>query len=103
MQISIPPVVGQWIGVGILVAGGVAALSPSAFPSYIPAGAVRDIIQTAGFVAMFGGIVMGALGRYSSSAPGPGAPQDSPRVQAAMLEDQKDALAKKAAALSAPK
>ena len=85
-NISISPDVAQWISFGFGVAGIVAALTPAAFPSYIPAGTVRDIIQTAGLVAAIGGGVQGLLHRYSSSDPGPGAPPDPPEVQKAMLE-----------------
>jgi drug/metabolite transporter (DMT)-like permease len=103
MKISIDPQVGQWLGIAFAVAGFVATLGPSQFPDYIPVGVVKDIIQTAGFSALIGGGIMTVLGRYSSSAPGPGAPQDSPRVQAAVIEDKKDELAQKAATLPSPK
>jgi hypothetical protein len=99
MKISIDPVIGQWIGIGIAVCGAVALMSPTVFPSYIPAGTVKDIIQTAGFVGSLGGIVTGALGRYSSSAPGPGAPQDPPQVVQAQLVAQKAELDKQIAAV----
>ena len=42
--------VSQYINVGALVASGLAALSPSLFPSYIPAGEVSDILKTVGLI-----------------------------------------------------
>ena len=103
MKIAIDPVVGQWIGVGFAVCGAVALMSPTVFPSYIPAGTVKDIIQTAGFMGALGGVITGALGRYSSSAPGPGAPPDPPQVVQALLVAQKAELEKQIAAVPAAK
>jgi hypothetical protein len=85
MKVSIDPAVTQWVGTAFGVAGFVATLGPAAFPDYIPVGIAKDIIQTAGFCSLIGGGIMGVLGRYSSSEPGPGAPPDPPIVKAATL------------------
>jgi hypothetical protein len=77
MAISIPPVVSQWISVGIAAAGVVALATPSVFPDYVPPGIAKDIIQTAGLMTFITGGVQTVLHRYSSSDPGPGAPQDT--------------------------
>ena len=69
---GINPAVSQWISFGVGIAGVIAALSPEVFPSYIPHGAVADIIKTAGMVTALGGGVQGLLHRYSSADPGPG-------------------------------
>lgn len=88
MDINIPPVVSQWISVGITVAGGIAAMSPSIVPDYIPPGYAKAIIQTAGICFFVGGLFQTALHRYSSSDPGPGATPDPPEVKRAMLKAQ---------------
>lgn len=53
--------VSVYLNVAMAVVGGIATASPSVFPSYIPSGVVADIIQTAGFVSLIGGIVNAAL------------------------------------------
>lgn len=52
------------------VLGVLATMSPSMFPSYIPAGAAANITQTAGFVMAIWGSVNGVLHITSSSTPG---------------------------------
>jgi hypothetical protein len=74
----------QAFALGLLAAlGFIAALSPSALPSFIPAGAGADIIRTAGIAAGLVSTVGAAMGLFSSSKPGPLAPQDPPVVAAA--------------------
>jgi hypothetical protein len=60
-----------------------AALGPSAFPSFIPAGVEADIIKVAGLIGGLVATVGMSLGLISSSAPGPLAPQDPEVVKAA--------------------
>ena len=69
--------------VTIAVLGFLAGTSPSMFPSYIPAGVVTDIIQTAGFTSGLLGVIGTSLHLFSSSQPGAWAPQDPPVVVAA--------------------
>jgi hypothetical protein len=88
MQLSIPPVISQWISIGIATAGAVGVLTPSVFPDYVPSGVAKDVIQTAGLVSVLTGSVQTFLHRYSSSDPGPGAPQDSDAVKALQLREQ---------------
>jgi hypothetical protein len=58
------------INAGVAVVGVLAAMTPSMFPSYVPAGVAADVTQTAGFVmALFGG-VNGVLHITSPSTPG---------------------------------
>lgn len=103
MQISINPATSQWVSIAIAIAGGLAALTPSAFPSYIPSQKAMDVIQTAGFVSLLGGIIEAALHRYSSSEPGPGAPPDPPAVKAVVLQQQKADLDKQIEKVNAVK
>jgi hypothetical protein len=97
MNLSIPPVVSQWISVVFLIAGVIAALSPQVFPSYIPAGVIKDIIQTAGLITAVGSAMQALLHRYSSSDPGPGAPPDPPEVKQAALLVQSNEAARRLA------
>jgi hypothetical protein len=76
----------QAIALGVMSAlGFVAALTPSMFPSFIPAGADADIAKTAGLVAGLMGSIGSAMGLFSSSKPGPLAPPDPPIVKAATV------------------
>ena len=64
------PNVAAAINAVVAVVGVLAAMTPSMFPAYIPAGVAADVTQTAGFVmAIFGG-VNGALHITSPSTPG---------------------------------
>ena len=63
--------------------GFIAALSPSMFPSFIPAGIDADITKSAGLIAGLIGAVGSGMGLFSSSRPGPLAPQDPVVVAAA--------------------
>lgn len=92
MALSIDPQVAQWVSVGLSVAGVLATLAPSAFPDYIPPGAAKDIIQTAGLVTAISSGVHAMLHRYSSSEPGPGAPPDAPEVRAVALKVKRDEI-----------
>lgn len=74
----------QAIALGAVSAlGFIAALTPSMFPSFIPAGAAADIAKSAGLVAGLVGAVGTGMGLFSSSRPGPLAPADPPIVAAA--------------------
>ena len=74
----------QVIGMYFLAALGVIAnLSPSMFPSYIPAGETADIIKTAGLLFAVASGIGGSASLFSSSKPGPLAPADPPVVVAA--------------------
>jgi hypothetical protein len=76
----------QAFTLGLLAAlGFIAALSPSALPSFVPSGAGADIIRTAGIAAGLVSSVGAAMGLFSSSKPGPLAPQDPPVVVAASV------------------
>ena len=88
----------QAIALGVLSGlGFVAALSPSMFPSFIPPGIDADIAKSAGLVGGLIGAVGSGMGLFSSSRPGPLAPQDPPVVSAATAlasaapEDKHDA------------
>jgi hypothetical protein len=50
------------------------------FPSYLPAGVVADVIQTAGFLTFLWNGFNAITHGFSSSRPGPWAPQDPPVV-----------------------
>lgn len=101
MQLSISPAVAQYITGALTVAGIIATASPSVFPSFIPPGVVKDIIQTCGLLSLIGAGLFGTgASRYSSSEPGPGAPPDPPAVQAATLKAQQDTIAAKLAAVT---
>ena len=71
--------------------GFVAALSPSMFPSYIPAGEAADIAKTAGLLGGALSSVGAACGLFTSSKPGPLAPPDHPEVIAAQAKVDADA------------
>ena len=74
----------QALALGLMSAlGFVAALTPSMFPSFIPAGIDADIAKTSGLVAGLMGAVGTGMGLFSSSRPGPLAPQDPGIVMAA--------------------
>ena len=88
------PRIGVIISAMAVIVSVVAFLSPTAFPSYVPVGVATAIISTCAFLNIILNAVNGVLHLYSSSAPGPLAPPDSPAVKAAMV---KDALAVKAA------
>lgn len=60
-----------------------AVLSPSAFPTYVPANVALAITSTAAFLNIIFNGVNTVLHLYSSSAPGPLAPADPPAVVAA--------------------
>ena len=74
----------QAIALGVISAlGFIAALTPSMFPSFIPVGMDADIAKSAGLIAGLMGAVGTGMGLFSSSRPGPLAPEDPPVVQAA--------------------
>ena len=74
----------QAFALGLMSAlGFVAALTPSMFPSFIPAGIDADIAKTSGLIAGLMGAVGTGMGLFSSSKPGPLAPQDPGIVMAA--------------------
>jgi uncharacterized membrane protein len=74
----------QAIALGVMAAlGFIAALTPSMFPSFIPAGAAADIAKAAGLAAGLMGAIGSGMGLFSSSRPGPLAPQDPEVVKAA--------------------
>jgi hypothetical protein len=54
----------------VAVAGVLAAMTPSMFPSYVQPGIAADVTQTAGFVLAIWGGVNGALHITSPSTPG---------------------------------
>lgn len=88
------PRIGVIISAMAVIVSVVAFLSPTAFPSYVSVGVATAIISTCAFLNIILNAVNGVLHLYSSSAPGPLAPPDSPAVKAAMA---KDSLATKAA------
>ena len=66
---GIDPKFSVYLNIAIGVLGVVATLSPSAFPGYIPAGSVSDIVKTAGlFSTLLGGMNTVLHGASSSSA-----------------------------------
>jgi hypothetical protein len=74
----------QALALGLMSAlGFIAALTPSMFPSFIPPGMDADIAKSAGIVAGLMGAVGTGMGLFSSSRPGPLAPQDPAVVVAA--------------------
>ena len=89
----------QAIGFGVVAAlSFISALGPSAFPSYIPSAWDADIIKTASLSVGLISSIGVATGLFSSSKPGPLAPQDPPVVSAAVAlasaapEDKHDAV-----------
>lgn len=58
------------INAAVAVVGVLATMTPSMFPSYVPAGLAADITQTAGFVMALWGGVNGVLHLTSPSRPG---------------------------------
>lgn len=80
---QIDPNVKGYINGAIAICGVIATIGVSAFPSYIPAGAATDIVQTAGFIFMVYGALNSAGNFLSSSKPGILAPADPPAVVAA--------------------
>ena len=56
-----------YLNIAAAVTGAVALMSPSLFPSYIPPGVVKDILETAGFVTAIGGAVNAALHAATST------------------------------------
>lgn len=81
MQFS--PRTGAIVSAVAVIVSVIAFLSPSAFPSYVPASVATAIISTCAFANILLSAVNGALHLYSSSAPGPLAPADPPVVKAA--------------------
>ena len=74
----------QAIALGVMSAlGFIAALTPSMFPGFIPAGAASDIAKSAGLAGGLIGAIGTGMGLFSSSRPGPLAPPDPPVVAAA--------------------
>lgn len=73
---SVDPQTSASISALFVVVGLLAAASPSIFPSYIPSGWVADTIQTAGFITFIWNGVQTMLHNFSSTQPGPWAPQD---------------------------
>ena len=65
------PTVSMYLNIAMAVIGVVAMLTPTAFPEYIPAGIVRDIIQTAGLMTTIWTGVNAALHSTSTSQAGP--------------------------------
>ena len=76
MSFQIDPKTQQYVSMFFGVIGAVAVATPSIFPSYIPHGYVSDIIQTAGFLTFIWNTVHGVMAGFSSTQPGPWAPQD---------------------------
>jgi hypothetical protein len=64
------PNVSAAINAAVAVVGVLAAMTPSMFPSYIPAGTAAAVTQTAGFVMALWGGVNGVLHVTSPSTPG---------------------------------
>lgn len=58
------------INAGVAVIGVLAAMTPSMFPSYVPASGAAAVTQTAGFVMALWGGVNGVLHLTSPSSPG---------------------------------
>jgi hypothetical protein len=90
MVLQLDPKTQQIVSVTFAIIGAVAVATPAVFPSYIPSDYVKDVIQTAGFLTFLWNIIHGAMVGFSSSQPGPWAPQDSPAVKAAMLADKEN-------------
>jgi hypothetical protein len=83
MGLAIPPWV-QTVGFGFVTAlGVVAAFKPEMFPSFISGSVAADTIKTCGDLSLILGPVGVATGLFSSSKPGPFAPQDPAVVVAA--------------------
>ena len=80
------PKVGVVISAMAVVISVIAFLSPTAFPSYVPAAVATAIISTCAFLTIILNAVNGVLHLYSSSAPGPLAPADPPTVIAAQAK-----------------
>jgi hypothetical protein len=76
------PKVGVVISAMAVVISVIAFLSPTAFPSYVPAAVATAIISTCAFLNIIFNAVNGVLHLYSSSAPGPLAPKDSALITA---------------------
>ena len=98
----------QALALGFMSAlGFIAALTPSMFPSFIPPGLDADIAKSAGLVGGLIGAIGSGMGLFSSSRPGPLAPQDSAVVVAATAlaslppDAQRDAVQRAKADLSA--
>ena len=87
MQIS--ATASAFITGGISVLSFLGALSPKLFPSYVPNVEAQDIITTSGLHARIITAAVTPLHLFSSSDPGPLAPADSPRVQAAIAADKR--------------
>jgi hypothetical protein len=64
------PNIAAVINAGVAVVGVLAAMTPSMFPSYVPAGVAADVTQTAGFVMALWGGVNSYLHVTSPSTPG---------------------------------
>jgi len=64
------PNVAAGINAAVAIAGVLAAMTPSMFPSYVPPGVAADVTQTAGFFMALWGGVNGVLHLMSSSTPG---------------------------------
>lgn len=77
------PKIGVVISVLAVLISVVAVMSPSAFPSYVPAATAAAIISTCAFMNILFNAVNTVLHLYSSSNPGPLAPPDPPSVVAA--------------------
>lgn len=65
------PTLSMYLNIAMATIGVLAMLAPSAFPSYIPPGVVKDIIQTAGFITTLWTGINGALHATSTAQPGP--------------------------------
>jgi len=68
---NVGPAAAYYFSIAMTVLGVLAMMSPSAFPSYLPAGYVADVIQTAGFITALWNGVHTVLHGVSSTAPGP--------------------------------
>jgi hypothetical protein len=81
--VKFSPAVGAYFSGLALIVSVLAVLSPSAFPSYVPAGVATGIISTCAFLNILLNALNGGLHLFSSSQPGPLAPPDAPVVVAA--------------------
>jgi hypothetical protein len=80
---QIDPNVKGAANLAIAVCGVIGTVGVAAFPDYVPAGAAKDIVQTAALIFMVYGGLNSAGNFLSSSQPGALAPPDPPVVVAA--------------------
>ena len=65
---TISPKLSMWINIAVAILG---LLAAKVLPSYVPAGAVTYVSETAGWVLAVYGAVNGALHGVSAPQPGP--------------------------------